>query len=109
MSEYFLEITNGGPCKHFGGTDLGCYGTVRNKNSHNESNEKGSGESDRTSTAILLSTSLASCDLKNGFRRSVSHIICINSKFSTSEKRMLIVIHFDPSRSFFYRDLLLAI
>ena len=33
---------------HWGGAGLGCYGTIRNKNSHNETNEKGSGESDDT-------------------------------------------------------------
>ena len=30
------------------GADLGCYGTVRSKNSHSETNQKGSGESDHT-------------------------------------------------------------
>jgi len=40
--EIFLEITIGGPCEYFAGADLGCYGTVRSKNSHNETNEKGS-------------------------------------------------------------------
>ena len=38
----FLEITIGGPVSISGGTELGYYGTVRNKNS--ETNEKGSGE-----------------------------------------------------------------
>jgi len=68
------------------GSDLGCYGTVWNKNSHSEANEEGSGESDRTPITYLLSTSLAACNLKNGFRRFVSHIICNNNQFSTPEK-----------------------
>jgi len=40
----FLEITFGGPCRHFGEAELGYYGTVRNKNGNNENKEKGSGE-----------------------------------------------------------------
>ena len=64
---------------------MGCYGTVRNNNSHSETNEKGSGESDHTPITYLLSTSLASCNLKNGFWRFVPHIIC-NNQFSTPEK-----------------------
>jgi len=37
-----------GALKAFWGADLDCYGTVRNKKSHNETNEKGTGESDHT-------------------------------------------------------------
>jgi len=44
MSKQFLEITIGGPFEHFRGEELGCYVTVRNKNSHNKTNEKGSSE-----------------------------------------------------------------
>ena len=64
--------------------------------------------SDYTSITYLLSTSLASCKLKNGFRRFVSHIIAYVTitDFQRHEKRMLIVIHFNPSRSFFYSRVL---
>jgi len=40
MSKYFLEITIGVPVSILG-ANLGCYSTVRNKNSHNETNKKG--------------------------------------------------------------------
>jgi len=39
-----------------------------------------------TAIIYLLSTSLASCNLKKGFRRFVPHIICNNDQFSTPEK-----------------------
>jgi len=48
VSKYLLEITIVGPCKHFWEANLSCYNTVKNKNSHNETNEKASGESDHT-------------------------------------------------------------
>jgi len=59
--------------------------------------------SDYTPITYLLSTSLASWNLKNGFRRLVPHIIHIYCKtiLNPHKKRMLIVIHFNPSRSFF--------
>jgi len=45
MSKYiFRNQHSGAPVGILGRTELGCYGTVRNKNSRNESNEKGSGE-----------------------------------------------------------------
>ena len=46
--EIFFINHHWGPLKAFWGADLDCYGTVRNKKSHNETNEKGSGESDHT-------------------------------------------------------------
>jgi len=58
---------------------------------------------DHTPITYLLSTTLASCFLKNGFRRFVPHIIgyvtITNSQ--RKKKRMFIVIHFNPSRLFF--------
>jgi len=60
-----------------------------------------------TAITHLLSTTLASCNLKNGFRRFVPHI-CNNISSQRPKKKMIIVIHFIASRSFFYRDLLLA-
>ena len=42
--------------------------------------------SDHTPITYLWSISLASCNLKNGFRRFVPHIICNNNQFSTPEK-----------------------
>ena len=55
------------------------------------------------------STSLASCNLKNRLKRFGPHIQCITiTNTQRHIKRMLIVIHFNPSRSFFCRDLLLA-
>jgi len=42
--------------------------------------------SDQTHNAYLLSSSLASCNLKNGFRRFVPHIIGNNNQFSTPKK-----------------------
>jgi len=38
---------------------------------------------DHIRIAYLLSTSLASCNLKNGLRRFVPHIIHKNNQFST--------------------------
>jgi len=56
---------------------------IRNKNSHNEINEKGCGEvSDHTHVTYLWSTSLTTCNLKNGFRRVFPHIIRNNKQFS---------------------------
>jgi len=43
-----------GPCRHFGGADLGYYGMVRNKHSRSETNEKRTGESDHTPITYLL-------------------------------------------------------
>jgi len=66
--------------------------------------------SEHTHITYLLSTSLASCKLKNGFRRFVPHIIYVTITNSQRHKnRMLIVIHFNLPRSFFYRDPLLAV
>ena len=42
--------------------------------------------SDHTPIAYLWSISLASCNLKNWFRRFVPHITCNNNQFSTPEK-----------------------
>jgi len=53
-----------GPGRHHGGADLGYYDTVRNKHGRNETNEKRTGESDHTPITYLLSTSLASCNMK---------------------------------------------
>jgi len=39
-----------------------------------------------TPVTYLLNISLASCHLKNGFRRFVRHIICNNNQSSTPEK-----------------------
>jgi len=45
MSKYFFRNRPlGSPVSILGRAELGCYGTVRNKNSHNETNEKGSVE-----------------------------------------------------------------
>jgi len=62
--EIFFINHHWGPCRHFGGADLGYFGTVRNKHGCNETNEKRTGESDHTPFIHLLSTSLASCNLK---------------------------------------------
>jgi len=39
--------------------------------------------SEHTNITYSLSTSLASCNLKNGFRCFVPHNICNNNQFST--------------------------
>jgi len=41
MSKYFFRNNHWGAPLSIWGAELGCYGTVRNKNSHNETNEKG--------------------------------------------------------------------
>jgi len=66
--------------------------------------------SDHTPITYLLSSSMASCrpNLNNGFRRFVPHIIRNNNNSQRHKKRMLIVSHFNPLRSFFCRDLLIA-
>jgi len=64
--------------------------------------------SDHTPITYLLSTSMASCNLHNGFRRFVPHVIRNNNNSQRHKKRMLIASHFNPLRSFFCRDLLLA-
>jgi len=77
----------GAPVSILREAELGCCGTARNKNSHNETNEEAAVKlSDHTPISYLLSTSLASCNLKNRFRRFVPHIICNNNQFSTPEK-----------------------
>ena len=77
----------GAPVSILGKAELGCYGTVKNKNSHNETNKKTAVKlSDHTPITYLLSTSLASRNLKNGFRCFVPYIICNNNRFSTPEK-----------------------
>jgi len=53
-------------------------------------------------TYLLMSTSLASCNLKNGFRRFAPHINVTITNSQCHKKRMLIIIHLNPSRSFFY-------
>jgi len=61
---------------------------IRSKNSHNKTNEMAAVKlPDHTPIAYLLSTSLVSCMLKNGFRRFVPLIIRSNNQFSTSLKR----------------------
>jgi len=42
--------------------------------------------------------------MKNGFKRFAPRITCNNNEIQHHKKRMLIVIQFDPSRSFFHRD-----
>jgi len=42
--------------------------------------------SDRTHITYYLSTSVASCNLKNGVRRLVPHIIRNSNRFSTPQK-----------------------
>jgi len=64
--------------------------------------------SDNTPIIYLLSTSLASCNLKKAFMRFVPTLYVTITNSQRHRKRMLIVIIFDPSRSFFYRDLLLV-
>jgi len=88
MSKYFFRNHHwGAPVSILGEAKLGYYGTVRNKNSHNENTEKAAVKlSDHTPITYSLNSSLASCHLKNGFRRFVPHIICNNTQFSTPEK-----------------------
>jgi len=61
-----------------------------------------------TPITYLLSTSLASCNLKmdSGVLFHTLYVIITISQYQ--KKRIAIVIHFNPSRSFFYIDLLLA-
>jgi len=61
-----------------------------------------------TGLIYWVPTSLASCNLENGFRRFVPQIISNNNSAQPQKKRMLIVIHFIHLRSFFYRDLMLV-
>jgi len=61
--------------------------------------------SDHTPIAYLLSTSLASCNLKNGFRRFVPQLYVKITNPQRHKKRMLIVIHFNPSYSFLNREI----
>jgi len=57
---------------------------IRNNNSHNETNGKGTSEVIRPhSHYILIESSLASCNLKNGFRYFVPQVIRNNNQFST--------------------------
>ena len=67
MTKYFFQNPHlGAPVSILGDAELGCYGTVRNKNSHNETNEKTAVKlSDHTPITYLLSISLASCNQKN--------------------------------------------
>ena len=64
--------------------------------------------SDHTPITYLLSTSLASCIWKmdSGVIIHTLYVIIDNSQHY--KKTMLIVIRFNPSRSFFCRDLLIA-
>jgi len=57
--------------------------------------------SDSSPITYLLRTSLASCNLKNGFRRFVPHIVPKITNSQRHKKGTFIVIHFNPSRSFF--------
>jgi len=86
MSKYLYRNHHwGAPAIIFGKAELGCYGTVRNKNNHNETNKKAAVKlSDHTLIIHLLSTSLASCNLQNGFRFHTLYVTI--SKFSTPEK-----------------------
>ena len=79
MSNNFFEMTIGGPCKHFRGAELGCYVIVK------LTKKAAVKLSDHTPIAYLWSTSLASFNLKNGFRCFVPQIICHNNQFSTPE------------------------
>ena len=53
----------------------------------------------------LSSTSLASCNLKSGFRRFFPQLYVTRARPQRHKKRMLTVIHFKSSRSFFHRDI----
>jgi len=61
MSKYSFRNNHwGAPVRILGSAELGCYGTVRNQNSHNETNEKVAVKLfDHTPITYLLSTSLA--------------------------------------------------
>jgi len=56
---------------------------IGNKNSHNQTKKAAVKLFDFTPITYLLSTSLASCNVKNGFKRFVPHIIRNNHQFST--------------------------
>ena len=88
MSKYFFRNQHwGASVSILGKAELGCYGTVRNNNNHNETNTTAAVNlSDNTPITYLLNNSLASCNLQNIFRRFVPHIICNNNQFSTPEK-----------------------
>jgi len=84
---------------------------IRNKNSHNETNEKSSGEVIWPHSNCIFIEYLhwprVIRKMAPGHLFHTLYITITNSQHQ--KKRMLIVIHFNPSHSFFYyRDLLSA-
>jgi len=58
--------------------------------------------SDHNPIIYLLSTTLASCNLKNGFKRFVPNVTRNNDLFLRHKKRMLIVIHCSVANWYIY-------
>jgi len=105
----FLEISTRDTCQHFGGKSWANMALSRTKTVTMKLTKKAAVKLfDHTPITYWLSREPASCNLENEFRHFVPHVIHSYNQFSTPEKENAHRHHFHPSRSFFYRDILLV-
>jgi len=102
----------GASVKHFREAELDYYGTIRKRNSHNETNEKGSGEIISPHSHYIFIKHLnwprVIWKMDSGVLCHIGLLYVPTTNSQPQNKRMLIVIHFNPSRLFFCRDILLV-
>jgi len=108
VSKYFLEITIRGPCKHFWGQIWAATALSGTKTVTVKLTKKAAVNLTALPLHIYWVPHWPRVILKMDSGVLFHTLFVIITNFQRQKKRMLIVIHFNPSRSFLYADLWLA-